>query len=157
LYLVPGGHRFHHALVRDVAYGRLTTAERRHLHARYAQDGLRPDDAEGLAHHLWEAVGPPDADWVWEGRPELAGRSARAPAVHLAAARRYADRFAYERAVETCRRALHFATAPGEVARVEQAIGDACVASGEADEGWVHHRRARDLYREAGTVPPPDL
>jgi hypothetical protein len=47
LYLrrVPGGQRFHHALVHDVAYGRLTTAERMQLHARYAQDGVPPDDA----------------------------------------------------------------------------------------------------------------
>jgi hypothetical protein len=89
LQRVPGGHRFHHALVRDVAYGRLTTAERMHLHARYACEGLGADDAEGRAHHLWEAVGPQDADWVWKGQTDIARLRALAHGAHVDAARRY--------------------------------------------------------------------
>jgi class 3 adenylate cyclase/tetratricopeptide (TPR) repeat protein len=159
LYLYPavGGYRFHHALVRDVAYERLTTSDRMRLHARYAQAGVRPVDAEILAHHLWEAVGLADADWVWEGSDELPGLRHAALDAHLAAAQRYADRAVYARAIETCRRALRFAAAAGEVARVEQAIADVCAASGEADEAWAHYLRARDVHREAGTDPPADL
>jgi tetratricopeptide (TPR) repeat protein len=159
LYLHPaaGGYRFHHALVRDVAYGRLTTADRLRLHARYAREGVRPDDVEVLAHHLWEAVGLADADWVWEGSGDLAGLRQAALRAHLAAGGRYIDRAAYARAVETCRRALRFASAPVDAAEVKQALGAAYAASGDADEAWAHYLRARDIHREAETDPPADL
>jgi class 3 adenylate cyclase/tetratricopeptide (TPR) repeat protein len=157
LHPVPGGYRFHHALVRDVAYARLTTADRMRLHARYARDGVRPEDVEILAHHLWEAGGPPDADWVWEGRGDLPALREMALRAHLTAGRRSADRGVYIRAVDTCRRALRFAEEPGDVARVEQTIGDAYAAGGEADEAWAHYLRARDVLRAAGADPPADL
>jgi len=159
LYLrrVPGGLRFHHALVHDVAYGRLTTVERMQLHARFAQAGVPPEDAEALAHHLWEAVGAQDAAWVWEGSEPLSGLRISAREAHLAAARRYADRFAYERAIEACRRALLFATEPKEVGRVEQVLGEVFAAKGDADQAWTHYLRARDFYQEAGFEPPSDL
>src|SRR5262245_27866492 len=85
LYLHPaaGGYRFHHALVRDVAYGRLTTADRLRLHARYAQEGVRPEDVEILAHHLSEAVGSADADWVWEDSEALAALRRATLEAHL--------------------------------------------------------------------------
>ena len=157
LQSAPGGYRFHHALVRDVAYGRLTTADRMRLHARYARDGVGPEDVELLAHHLWEAVGPADAEWVWEDSPDLPGLQQSALRAHLLAGGRYADRAAYARAVDTCRRALRFAGDPDDVARVEQAIARACAAGGDADEAWVHYLRARDVHRDAGTTPPADL
>jgi class 3 adenylate cyclase/tetratricopeptide (TPR) repeat protein len=157
LHRVSGGYRFHHALVRDVAYGRLTAADRMRLHARYAQAGVPPDDVEILAHHLWEAVGPADADWVWEGSGDLPGLRQAALHAHLVAGGRYVDRAAYARAVDTCRRAIRFASDPGNVARVEQAIADAYTAGGEADEAWAHYLRARDVRRDAGTDPPADL
>src|SRR5262249_17081800 len=92
LYLrpVPAGLRLHHALGHDVAYGRLTTAERMQLHARFAQSGVPPEDAEALAYHLWEAVGPEDAAWVWEGSAAFSGLRTDAREALLAAARRYA-------------------------------------------------------------------
>jgi class 3 adenylate cyclase/tetratricopeptide (TPR) repeat protein len=154
---VAGGFRFHHALVRDVAYGRLTTAVRMRLHAHYAREGVRSNDVEAVAHHLWEALGPADADWVWEGNPGLAELQARACEAHQAAARRYADRFAYAWALETCRRAFRFTTDPRAVAAIERALGDVLLGSGDADEAWSHYMRARDLYREQGADPPPDL
>jgi class 3 adenylate cyclase/tetratricopeptide (TPR) repeat protein len=157
LHPVPGGQRFHHALVRDVAYGRLTTAERMRLHARYAQDGVPPDDVQGLAHHLWEAVGLQDAEWVWEGSQELPDLRIRARESHLAAARRYAGRFAYERAIEAGQRAFRFAIDSADVARVEQAIGHIRAAEGEADDAWTHYLRSRESYHSAGIEPPPDL
>jgi hypothetical protein len=153
----PGGYRFHHALVRDVAYGRLTTADRMRLHARYAQEGVGPEEVELLAHHLWEAVGPADAEWVWEDSPDLPGLRQSALRAHVLAGGRYADRAVHARAVDTCRRALRFAADPGDVARVEQAIAQASAAGGDADEAWAHFLRARDVQRAAGTEPPADL
>jgi class 3 adenylate cyclase/tetratricopeptide (TPR) repeat protein len=154
---VAGGVRFHHALLRDVAYGRLTATERMRLHAQYARDRVAPDDVEALAHHLWEAVGPTDADWVWEGSDEAGELRDRAREAHLAAARRSADRFACERAAETCRRAFRFARGPLGTAGVEQALGDVYRVSGDADAAWAHYLRAREILREAGVDPPPAL
>ncbi|MCA1679676.1 MAG: AAA family ATPase, partial [Actinobacteria bacterium] len=48
---IGSSYRFHHILVRDVAYGRLPIGERMALHARYAADGTNPDDVEAQAHH----------------------------------------------------------------------------------------------------------
>jgi tetratricopeptide (TPR) repeat protein len=158
-YLRPviGGMRFHHALVHDVAYGRLATTDRLQLHARYARHGVPPDDAETLAHHFWEAAGGEDAVWVWEGTEELSRLRASARNAHLAASRRYADRFAYERAIEACRRALLFADNPDEFGQVEQTIGDVFAAKGDADRAWTHYLRARDYRRNAGIEPPARL
>ena len=153
----PGGLRFHHALVRDVAYARLTTAERMQLHARFAQIGVPREDVEAVAYHLWEAVGAEDAAWVWEDDRELAELRVRAREVNLAASRRYADRFAYERAIEACRRALVFAAEAKEIGRIEQALGDVFTAKGDADQAWASFLRARGCYREAGLDPPCDL
>ena len=155
--VVTGGFRFHHALVRDVAYSRLTTAMRMRLHARYAVEGIPPHDIEAIAHHLWEALGPPDADWVWEGSTDLAALQARACEVHQAAARRYANRFAYAWALETCRRAFRFTKDPLVIAAIERVVGEVLLASGDADEAWSRFMRARDIYREQGADPPPDL
>jgi class 3 adenylate cyclase/tetratricopeptide (TPR) repeat protein len=157
LYPADGGYRFHHALVRDVAYGRLTTVDRMRLHARYAQEGVLRDDAEALAHHYWEAVGPSDAEWVWENATELTSLRERARDAHLAAARRCAARFAYERSIETGDRALQFSTGPADTARIEQTLGGLYAASGNADEAATHYLRARDLYTEMGVPASPDL
>ena len=154
---VAGGLRFHHALVRDVAYGRLTTAERMQLHARFAHAGVPQGDVQALAHHLWEAVGPDDAAWVWEDEAALAELRIRAREAHLAASRRYADRFAYGRAIETCGRALAFAAEPKEIGRVEQALGNVFAARGDADQAWKSFLRARVCYQDAGLHPPCDL
>jgi class 3 adenylate cyclase/tetratricopeptide (TPR) repeat protein len=158
LYLqaTPGGYRFHHGLVRDVAYGRLSVAERMRLHARYARDGLPPDDVEGRAHHLWEALGPPDAAWVWEGSPELAELRGLAWEAHRAAGRRHADRFATEAAIGAYRRALRFAAGPPERALVQHAAGAVLAADGRGDAAWAHYLEALDFYRQAST-PPPEL
>ena len=158
-YLRPvlGGLRFHHALVHDVAYGRLATPERMQLHARYARQGVAPRNAEMVAYHMWEAVGGEDAQWVWEGSEELSRLRSIALEAHLAASRRYADRFAYERAVEACRRALLLAVDPKDIGRVEQAAGSIFAAKGDADQAWAHYLRARTCYRDAELPPPTDL
>jgi class 3 adenylate cyclase/tetratricopeptide (TPR) repeat protein len=163
LYLdrVPEGYRFHHALVREVAFGRLPAAERLALHARFASAEGAGEDPEARAHHWWEALGSPDADWVWEGRAELPALRARALDAHLAAGRRYTDRFAHERAVDIYTRARRFTTGFDEAARVERAIGDAFGTNGGADDAWDHYLRAHALHRQAASYPPaamyPDL
>jgi class 3 adenylate cyclase len=151
LHPAPGGYRFHHALVRDVAYGRLTTADRMRLHARYAREGVRPEEVEVLAHHLWEAVGSADAEWVWEDSPDLPGLRQAALRAHVLAGERYADRAAYARAVDTCRRALRFAGDPDDVARVEH-LTDVCHVllmerRGENKEWRAFLQEARVLRR----------
>src|SRR5262249_34519055 len=102
-------------------------------------------------------MGPPDADWVWEGSTDLAPLRQAAFGAHLAAGRRYGDRAVYGRAIDTCRRALRFASAPSDVARVEHAVADANAAAGNADDAWIHYRRAREVHRDAGTDPPASL
>lgn len=148
------GYRFHHALARDVAYGRLTVDERMRLHARYASQGVGPDDVESAAHHWWEALRPPDGDWVWEDEPGAAALRRQALRVHLSATKRLADRFAHERAVEVCARSATLAAGPSELAEVEATLGDVYQRNAQGDEAWEHRLRAIDAYREAAVDPP---
>jgi len=158
-YLSPvdGQYRFHHALVRDVAYGRVPIAERMRLHARYAREGVDRDDTEALAHHWWEALGPADATWVWEGAADLAGMRREALEAHLAAGKRRADRLSHERALELYRRALSFASGPADTGRIEEGIGWAYARNAQGDESWEHRLKAIDAYRSAGIDPPAAL
>ena len=157
LHRAPGAYRFQHGLVRDVAYGRLPTETRMVLHARYAGDGIRADDVDTRAHHLWEALGPADADWVWEERPEREGLQRQAFEAHVAAGRHHAQRFALDRAVEVYRRGLRFAEGPLPAADVERAMADVHASKGEEDEAWTHYRRACELHGRAGSSPPADI
>ncbi len=150
---VRGGYRFHHSLVRDVAYGRLLMTERMRLHARFARERVNPEDAEVLAHHWWAALRPPDADWVWQGSPDLADMRHEAFAAHLAAGRAHAQHFASSRAVEMLERALALAADRRAVGDTERALGDAYATDLKGDEAWTHYIRARDAYRTVGTVP----
>ena len=159
LYLRPSaaGYRFHHALVRDVAYGRLPIAERMRLHALYARAGVHPEDAEALAHHWWEALRPPDAEWVWEGEPEQPAMRQEAFGALLAAGRRYADRFAAERASEALERALLFAAGDAAIAEAERSLGNVHKRSGAGDAAWAHYLRARDASGRSGAGVPASL
>jgi len=158
-YLSPvdGQYRFHHALVRDVAYGRVPIAERMKLHARYAREGVDPNDAEALAHHWWEAIGPPDAQWVWEDASDLAEMRREALEAHIAAANRQADRLSHERAIELYARARSFVGGPSDIGRIEEGIGRAYTVTAQGDEAWEHRLKAIEAYREAGIDPPARL
>ena len=158
-FLQPIGasFRFHHGLVRDVAYGRLAAADRIRLHARYAREGVDPADAEALAHHWWEALRPPDAEWVWSGDPGLAAMRREAVAAHLAAGRRHTERFAQQRAVEVLERALALADGAADEARIHSAIGDAYGAAAQADDAWRHYLRAREIGLATEEGPDPRL
>ncbi len=154
---VDGRYRFHHAIVRDVAYGRLPMGERMRLHAHYAREGVHPEDVEALAHHWWEALKPPDAEWVWEGARDVTRMREEAFHAHVAAGRRHADRFAHEQAVEAYSRALRLTDDALAKAEVERAMGNAYARNAQGDDAWEHRVRAIDAYRAAGTDPPAGL
>lgn len=151
------GYRFHHPLVHDVAYGRLSLAERMHLHARYAQEGVDPEDVEALAHHWWRAVGEPDAEWVWDDAAERARLRREAFQAHVEAGRRNSGRFALERAVEVLERALQLAEEPQDVAVVERELGRAYARDAQGDAAWEHRMRALAALHGASIVPPGEL
>lgn len=154
---VGASFRFHHVLVRDVAYGRLPVRERMQLHARYAVEGLDPSDVEALAHHWWEALKPPDAEWVWEDADRLASMRREAYRIHLAAGARLEERNAYEEALQVFLRAVELADEAAERAPAEEAVGRAAARQGRGDDAWTHRLRAIDLYLEAGAGPPAQL
>lgn len=158
-FLVPveSRHRFHHALVRDVAYGRLPVAQRMDLHARYAQDGVDPADAEALAHHWWRALDPAEAGWVWEDADRLAAMRRTGLAAHLAAGRRLEERNAYEESLETYDHAVELADDAPSRAEAEAAIGRAYARNGRGDEAWEHRLRAIELLHDVGAHPPGEL
>ena len=154
---VDRGFRFNHALVHEIAYGRLPIAARLRLHAQYAKEGLAAEDVEMLAHHWWEALGPADAAWVWEGNPELDQMRAAALRALVAAGGGLADRFAFERATQIFERALLLARDPRDAAVVEEAFGLACHRNALGEDAGQHRMKAIALYREAGLEAPVAL
>jgi tetratricopeptide (TPR) repeat protein len=157
IHPVDGSFRFNHALVHDIAYGRLPIAARLRLHAQYAGEGLGLEDVEASAHHWWEALGPSDAAWVWEGNPELDQMRAAAVRALLAAGRGLGDRFAFERATQIFERALQLARNPKESAEVEEAFGLACARNALGEDANEHRMKAIALYRNAGLEAPVGL
>lgn len=147
------GYRFHHGLVRDVAYSRLLAAERMRAHARFARGRVHPEDAELLAYHWWEALRPPDGEWVWADDPALPAMRRDAFHAHLAAGRRHADHAAVDRALDLNTRALALADDDTEKGAAHRALGQAYQQLLRQDEAWSHLRAALDLYRNAGNIP----
>jgi class 3 adenylate cyclase/tetratricopeptide (TPR) repeat protein len=154
---VDGAFRFHHALVRDVAYGRLPIAMRMRLHARFAREGLGADQIGTLAYHWWEALGPDDAQWVWEGDPEVPTMRVEALRAHLAAGKELAERFSSDRAFAIFEHALKLAPGPRDEAEVEEAFAGALARNAKGDEATQRRFRAIELYRTAGVSIPPGL
>jgi class 3 adenylate cyclase/tetratricopeptide (TPR) repeat protein len=149
----PAGYRFHHGLVRDVAYGRLLTAERMQAHARFAHERVHPEDAEGLAYHWWAALRPPDAEWVWADTLELPAMRREGFNAHLAAGRRHAEHFAMDQAVELIGRAIQLADNDHDRADAHRALALAYQRVLRQDEAWSHLRDALALYQRSGVVP----
>ena len=146
-------YRFHHVLVHDVAHGRIAAEERLRLHARYAREGLAPSDVEALAHHWWEALGSPEAEWVWADASERAAMRHDATLTHLAAASRLIARNAQERALEVSKRAVSLADGMADVAAAEAALGTAFARNARGDEAWEHRKLAIAAYRASGAPP----
>jgi tetratricopeptide (TPR) repeat protein len=143
--------------VRDVAYARLPVSTRARLHARYAREGLDLDEAEALAHHWWEALGASDAEWIWEGDPEIEAMRGQALRAHLAAGQSLADRMALDRAFEIYERALKLARDPRDSAGVKEAFALALARNAKGDAATQHRFRAIELYRSAGGIVPAKL
>jgi class 3 adenylate cyclase len=152
-----GQYSFHHGLVRDVAYGRLGTAQRLRLHALFAREGVNPKDVEILAHHWWEALGGADAEWVWKDDPELPALRQEALGSLLAAARRHSERASFEHAAELCVRAESLATGPEASAKVHELLASIRVFQSDGDRAWTESQRALDAYRTSGLEPPASL
>lgn len=150
---VPSGYRFHHGLLRDVAYSRLLAAERLRAHASFARERVHPEDAEALAYHWWEALRPPDAEWVWADDPDVPRMRHEAFGAHLAAGKRHADHAAADRALELLERALGFADDDRQRAMAHQTMGKAYQQVLRQDEAWSHLREALVLYGRAGATP----
>jgi len=151
---VDGRFRFHHPLVHEVAYHRLTLTDRMRLHARFARDGVNRTDAAALAHHWWEALRPPDGDWVWQGAPAIDDMRREAIDAHIAAGQRFADQDSHERAVEFLDRAISLAKLPTDRGRAEHALASAYWRYSMGDEAWMHRLRAIDAYQSNGLSAP---
>ncbi|HEX6655116.1 MAG TPA: adenylate/guanylate cyclase domain-containing protein, partial [Candidatus Limnocylindria bacterium] len=158
-FLVPAAtaYRFHHILVRDVAYGRLPVVERMALHARFAAEGADEDDVERQAHHWWEALKPPDAEWVWEDRERLAAMRSAAYRVHMAAGDRLEQRNLYEQATDVYLHAAELADAGPDRAAAMTSAGRAYARLGRGDDGWSLRLDAIRIYRDAEIAPPARL
>src|SRR5207302_11303717 len=102
---LDGRYRFHHSLMRDVAYGRLLVADRMRLHARYAHELASTLDPEVLAHHWWAALGGPDAEWVWPATSEVAAMRRGGFEAHVPAGPPHAALLALEGATPAPERA----------------------------------------------------
>jgi class 3 adenylate cyclase len=151
---VDGRFRFHHSLLRDVAYGRLLIADRMRLHARYARERASTEDVEVLAHHWWSALEGPDAVWVWGSDPDLELMRREGFAAHLTAGRRATDLFAIERAATLLGRAFDLAADDVQRGEAKRALADAYANDLRGDEAWRAYREARDHFVTAGRVPP---
>ena len=149
-----GIFRFHHGLLREVAYGQLPIAERLRLHARLARQGLAADDADRRAHHLWEAVGGPDATWVWEDAGERAVLRRECRVALIVTARTNSEAFLHEAALACAERALALADSPLERAEAHLVLGEAYLLAVSGDEALAHLTPALAAYREAGATPP---
>jgi class 3 adenylate cyclase len=149
-----GGFAFHHRLVRDVVYARLATEDRLRLHVRYAKDGCGADNVETSAHHWWEAMGTPEADWVWKGDPDLPALRSEAYRRQMEAARRHMARASSDRAILVADRATQLASSVEEEAEAHELLGDIHLLRGDGDRGWKEYRRIIDIHRQAGRLPP---
>ena len=157
LRAVDGGFRFHHPLVHEVAYHRLTLRDRMRLHAIFARDGIDHADAAALAHHWWEALRPPDGEWVWQDTPTLGDMRREAIDAHVEAGQRFVDQDSHERAVEFLQRAISLAKLPADRGRAEDALASAFWRSSMGDEAWTHRLRAIDAYQASGKAAPAAL
>ncbi|MCA1672979.1 MAG: hypothetical protein LC799_12545, partial [Actinobacteria bacterium] len=155
--LVGSRYRFHHTLIRDVAYGRLPVARRMAEHARYAREGVDRGDVEALAHHWWQALDPAEADWVWDDAALLRRMRRDGFRTHMAAGHRLELRNANEEALDVYERAVALADDVADEARAEAAVGRALARQGRGDEAWERRVRAIDGFRVAGIEPPAEL
>src|SRR4029078_7804024 len=124
---------------------------------RFARNGVDKADVAALAHHWWEALRPPDGDWVWEDAPDVLEMRREAIDAHIAAGQRFADQDSHERAVEFLDRAISLAKLPADRGRAERALASACWRLSMGDEPWMHRLHAIAAYRLSGRAAPAAL
>jgi class 3 adenylate cyclase/tetratricopeptide (TPR) repeat protein len=135
--------RFHHALIRDVAYDGLRYGRRRELHARAGDviaglaDGHPEEQAGLLSIHYFHAQRYPDA---WRFSRIAAGRARAVYASTEATA-------FLERAIEAAKRLDDLP--PAELAAVHEQLGDVRDLIGD-------YRQATAAYRAARRLLPTD-
>ena len=151
---LDGRYRFHHSLMRDVAYGRLLVADRVRLHARYAHELASTLDPEVLAHHWWAALGGSDAEWVWPATPEVAAMRREGFEAHVQAGARQAELFALERAIPLLERADSLASDERDRGIAKLAQAQAYANDLRGDESWRTFHEARAHFKATGAVPP---
>jgi class 3 adenylate cyclase/tetratricopeptide (TPR) repeat protein len=139
----PGGLRFRHTLVRQVAYEGLTYRRRRELHSR-AADVLRATGDEttrwALSWHLLQAERWPEA---WTAAVEAGDRALTAYAHAEAAA-------SYRRALDAAQRVPDLA--PDARARVAERWGDTSELAGLYPDAAAAFNRARRDAVDPSTV-----
>jgi len=155
LYLrrVEHAYRFHHALLRDVAYGRLLVADRMRIHARMARERGEAMDPDRRAHHWWEALRPPDDTWVWPDSGAREQLRAVAATAQLEAAGLHVERYEPAQARGLLDRAAQLADNDALHARIDRARGRLATLEAKGDESWEHYSRALSFHRSAGDVP----
>ncbi|HAF09838.1 MAG TPA: hypothetical protein DCK98_07140 [Chloroflexi bacterium] len=156
LYLrrVEHAYRFHHALLRDVAYGRLLVADRMRIHARIARERAEEMDPDRRAHHWWEALRPPDDEWVWTDATARAGLRAEAAAAQLESADLHVEHYEPAQARGLLDRAAQLADTDALRARIDRTRGRLATLEANGDDSWAHFSRALAFHRSAGNVPP---
>ena len=156
LYLrrVDHAYRFHHALLRDVAYGRLLIADRMRIHARLARERGALMDPDRLAHHWWEALRPPDDEWVWDDPAQRAELRAIGAAAHVVAADAHISRFEPAPAGGLLEHAAILADTELLGAVIDRSRGRLATLEADGDASWAHLSRALAFHRTGGEVPP---
>ena len=154
---VGAAFRFNHALIRDVAYGRLPVSTRLDLHARYADSGVATTDRVARAFHLWEATKPPDAEWAWEDSTRLQALRARAFDAQLEAGKDLEASNQYEQAEEAFRRASELAADGRTRGDALAELGRVMARQGRGDDGWATRKLALQAYADGGVTPPSRL
>ena len=150
-------YRFHHPLVQEVAYHRLPLTGRMRLHARFARAGVGRTDVAALAHHWWDALRPPDGDWVWMDATDATAMRREAIDAHVAAGQRFAEQDSHERAIEFLGRAVTLSKESADLGRAEDALASAYWRYSMGDEAWMHRLRAIEAYKSSGQLAPAQL
>lgn len=141
-----GRYRFLHAMFRDVAYEGLPYRRRRHLHRRTGEILEAHGDLERYAELLslhFDRAGDFDKSWRYSA---MAGDGAGAKYANIDAAR------FYRRALDAARRLG--SVPPADIARVAEALGDACELAAMYPEAQTAYAQARRLTRADGRDRP---
>ena len=152
-----GTYRFRHALLRDAVYGDIDAEQRRRLHREIAAVlQARPgdaEDAESLAHHLWNA-GDPDSAAPYCVAAAEAARNVHAyhdaADLYERAASGFADELAAARALASAAQVAGYADQLDRASELYRRTYEAHVRAGRIDDVIVISVLAAALTYAAG-------